>query len=90
MLFITHDLSLVEGTADRVAVMKDGVIVEEGSTADVLENPQHEYTKKLLGYLKYSRNKGHDHRSEPERTVPLWKSGTCTRPMRQTGKNAEQ
>ena len=71
MLFITHDLSLVEGTADRVAVMKDGVIVEEGSTADVLENPQHEYTKKLLGYLNYSRNKGHDHRSEPERTVPL-------------------
>ncbi len=71
MLFITHDLSLVEGIADRVAVMKDGVILEQGAVNDVFDTPRHEYTKKLLGYLDYSRNRGHDHRDRPESTVPL-------------------
>lgn len=66
MLFITHDLSLVEGIADRVAVMKDGVIVEKGIVKEVFDTPQHEYTKKLLGYLDYSRNRGHDHRVKAE------------------------
>lgn len=66
MLFITHDLSLVEGIADRVAVMKDGVIVEKGTVKEVFDTPQHEYTKKLLGYLDYSRNRGHDHRVKAE------------------------
>ncbi len=71
MLFITHDLSLVEGIADRVAVMKDGVIVEQGTVNKVFDDPQHEYTKKLLGYLDYSRNRGHDHRVRPDNAVPL-------------------
>lgn len=66
MLFITHDLSLVEGIADRVAVMKDGVIIEQGTVNEVFDDPQHEYTKKLLGYLDYSRNRGHDHRVKAE------------------------
>ncbi len=71
MLFITHDLSLVEGIADRVAVMKDGVIIEQGAVKEVFDTPQHEYTKKLLGYLDYSRNRGHDHRVRPDNAVPL-------------------
>lgn len=66
MLFITHDLSLVEGIADRVAVMKDGVIVEQGTVKEVFDTPRHEYTRKLLGYLDYSRNRGHDHRVKAE------------------------
>lgn len=48
MLFITHDLGIVRRIADRVCVMKDGHIVETGLTADVFDNPQHEYTQKLL------------------------------------------
>ncbi|WP_293577626.1 ABC transporter ATP-binding protein [Phaeobacter sp.] len=48
LLFITHDLSIVRRIADRVCVMKDGEIVEEGSTADLFANPQHPYTQKLL------------------------------------------
>ena len=48
LLFITHDLGIVQRIADRVCVMKDGEIVETGPTADVFGNPQHPYTQKLL------------------------------------------
>ena len=47
-MFITHDMSVVSYLADDVAVMHQGVIVESGSALDVLQNPQHDYTKKLL------------------------------------------
>ena len=48
ILFITHDLGLVEKFSDQVCVMKDGKIVEKGNTLEVFKNPQHDYTKKLL------------------------------------------
>ncbi len=48
MLFITHDLGIVRRIADRVCVMKDGEIVETGFTAEIFNNPQHPYTRKLL------------------------------------------
>ncbi|WP_424831590.1 ABC transporter ATP-binding protein [Ruegeria sp.] len=48
MLFITHDLGIVRRIADRVCVMKDGEIVETGATAEIFDNPQHPYTRKLL------------------------------------------
>jgi len=47
-LFITHDLSIVPIIADEVAVMKEGKIVEQGSVEEVMKNPQHHYTQKLL------------------------------------------
>ena len=47
-LFITHDLSVVQMIADHVVVMRQGVIVERGTTAEVLGNPQHAYTQLLL------------------------------------------
>ena len=47
-LFITHNMSVVAYFADRVAVMYQGKIVEEGEVVQVLTNPQHEYTKRLL------------------------------------------
>ncbi len=47
-LFISHDIRVVEHLADKVIVMKDGKIVEEGLCLEVLENPQHPYTKLLL------------------------------------------
>ncbi|MBQ0807622.1 MAG: ABC transporter ATP-binding protein, partial [Porticoccus sp.] len=51
VIFISHDLAVVAGVADKVAVMKDGLIVEQGSVDDIFYNTQHEYTKKLLASI---------------------------------------
>jgi microcin C transport system ATP-binding protein len=48
LLFITHDLGIVRRIADRVYVMKDGEIVEQGATAPLFAAPRHPYTRKLL------------------------------------------
>ncbi len=51
VIFITHDLGTVGYFADRIAVMYLGRIVELGTTIDVLENPQHPYTRALLSVI---------------------------------------
>jgi ABC-type dipeptide/oligopeptide/nickel transport system ATPase component len=51
MLLITHNFGIIGGIADRVAVMFRGKIVEEGRTDAVLGNPQHPYTKALIGCI---------------------------------------
>jgi len=48
ILFITHDLGIVRATADRVCVMNEGEIVEQGVVADIFDNPTHDYTRHLL------------------------------------------
>ncbi|WMD22193.1 ABC transporter ATP-binding protein [Achromobacter seleniivolatilans] len=48
VLLITHDLALAAERADRVIVMRQGLIVEEGRARDVFERPQHPYTQALL------------------------------------------
>ncbi|MDH5540506.1 MAG: ABC transporter ATP-binding protein [Rhizobacter sp.] len=48
VLFITHDFGVVAEIADRVAVLKQGELVEMGSTDDVLKQPQHSYTQMLI------------------------------------------
>ncbi|MGY6548058.1 MAG: ABC transporter ATP-binding protein [Roseinatronobacter sp.] len=48
LLFITHDLNIVRRFADRVCVMKDGEIVEQGPTDQIFAAPEHPYTRKLL------------------------------------------
>ncbi|WP_299127067.1 ABC transporter ATP-binding protein [uncultured Winogradskyella sp.] len=49
ILFISHDLSLVSEFADNVLVMYKGEIVEQGNTKAIFTNPQHNYTKALIG-----------------------------------------
>ena len=61
MLFVTHDLGLAEQIADRIVVMKDGRIVEEGQREQIFRDPQHAYTKKLLGYATYGKGSSHYH-----------------------------
>ena len=47
-LFISHDLKVVRAMADRIIVLKDGRIVEEGDTEAIITAPQHEYTRALM------------------------------------------
>jgi len=48
VLLITHDLNLVRRFADRIAVMENGHIVEQGTVSEVFARPQHAYTRKLI------------------------------------------
>ena len=58
LLFISHDLAVVSRIADRVLVMKDGQVIESGGTADVLGNPQHDYTRRLLRAVPSAHTRG--------------------------------
>jgi peptide/nickel transport system ATP-binding protein len=49
MLFISHDLAVVSQVADRVAVMRHGLLLEEASREAIFRSPAHPYTKALLG-----------------------------------------
>ncbi|EON73491.1 ABC transporter ATP-binding protein [Lysinibacillus sphaericus] len=51
IILITHDLGVVAGMCDRIIVMKEGEIVEQGTTEEIFTNAQHPYTKKLLNAL---------------------------------------
>ncbi|RJX39780.1 ABC transporter ATP-binding protein [Paenibacillus pinisoli] len=51
IILITHDLGVVAGMCDRVVVMKEGEIVETGTTEEIFSNPQHPYTLRLLNAL---------------------------------------
>jgi peptide/nickel transport system ATP-binding protein len=48
MLFISHDLSVVRQMADRIVVLYRGEVVEAGAASEVLDAPQHDYTRTLL------------------------------------------
>lgn len=50
-IFVSHDLPLFSNLCDRVMIMQDGKVVEEGKTKDVMQNPQHPYTKELLRHI---------------------------------------
>ena len=47
-IFISHDMKAVRAMSDRIAVMKDGKFVEVGSREWIFDNPQEEYTRKLI------------------------------------------
>ena len=63
LLFISHDLAVVERIADRIAVMYQGKIVEEGRTDRLINTPQHPYTKSLLAAVPVADPAGKRKRS---------------------------
>ena len=67
MLLITHDLTIVRKVADRICVMTGGKIVESGQTAEVFDNPKHDYTKHLLA----AEPKGKAHVHDPNASVVM-------------------
>ncbi|MEU6717976.1 ABC transporter ATP-binding protein [Nonomuraea sp. NPDC046802] len=58
LLLISHDLAVVASIADRILVMREGRIVEEGPAADVLTTPAHDYTRALLAAVPSAASRG--------------------------------
>lgn len=56
-LYISHDLALLSQTANRVAVLQKGVIVEQGETARIFRTPEHDYTKTLIAAVPKPENR---------------------------------
>jgi peptide/nickel transport system ATP-binding protein len=75
MIWITHDLSVVAGLADRVCVMYAGRIVEEGTTYDVLTHPRHPYTQGLLDSVPSRSPRGARLKQIPGMTPSLLELG---------------
>ncbi|MFD0199880.1 MULTISPECIES: dipeptide/oligopeptide/nickel ABC transporter permease/ATP-binding protein [Saccharothrix] len=80
VLFITHDLPLLLELADRIAVMKEGEVVEYATAQDMFEQPAHPYTRRLLdSFPSLTGERGSFVRSGEEMT-PVEKSGEPTSP----------
>ena len=76
VILITHDMGVISETADRVAVMKDGDLVEIGTTKEILTNPKEIYTKSLISSVpptnkKISRFKIIEKKENSERAVNI-------------------
>ncbi|CAG0965903.1 Oligopeptide transport ATP-binding protein OppD [Burkholderiales bacterium] len=71
LLWVTHDLALVSGLADRIAVMYAGRIVESGSVEQVIARPAHPYTQGLLASVPSNNPRGRPLRQIPGMTPSL-------------------
>ena len=71
IVLITHDMGVVADLADRIAVMRRGVIVETGTAAQIFHNPQHEYTKALLAAVPHLGQGGADSVADVDVTAAL-------------------
>jgi peptide/nickel transport system ATP-binding protein len=98
VIIISHDLALVSGISHRVAVMRKGRIVEEGSRNDVFRNPQHPYTKGLLACRPSLGSKPHRlptvneflARNQTPEVLDTSKNAVLTGGFRQSGKSKQE
>jgi oligopeptide/dipeptide ABC transporter ATP-binding protein len=68
VLYIANNLGLVSATCERMGILKEGVIIEQGDVSDILQNPQQEYTKMLLSAItpnKSRKREGEHRNAEP-------------------------
>jgi len=65
MIVVSHDFAVVSRLADRVAVMHEGLIVEQGSVEEILGNPQHPYTRSLIEAVKFVHGRGRHASARP-------------------------
>ena len=71
IVLITHDMGVVADLADRIAVMRRGLIVETGTAAQIFHNPQHEYTRALLAAVPHLGQGGADSAEDVDVTAAL-------------------
>ena len=71
IVLITHDMGVVADLADRIAVMRKGLIVETGTAAQIFHNPQHEYTQALLAAVPHLGQGGADSTADVDVTAAL-------------------
>ncbi|WP_432561304.1 dipeptide ABC transporter ATP-binding protein [Kineococcus sp. SYSU DK003] len=81
IVLISHDLSVVARLADRVLVMSGGHVVESGRTRDVLDDPQHEYTRALIAAVPGEHTRGERLSPAPEATLPAPRRELRTGPV---------
>ncbi|MDR7383060.1 dipeptide ABC transporter ATP-binding protein [Promicromonospora iranensis] len=85
LLFITHDLAVVSQVCQRVVVLLDGVVVEEGTVAQVFAHPRHEYTRRLLAASTLEPRTTSSVRSEDRVAEPLIRVEDVTRTYQSRG-----
>lgn len=71
VIFVTHDFGVVADIADRVVVMEKGQVVESGLAQDVLNRPQHSYTRRLIKAVPHRRNQTTDNTATDKNNVLL-------------------
>ncbi|ODT65331.1 MAG: methionine ABC transporter ATP-binding protein [Pelagibacterium sp. SCN 63-23] len=71
LIWVTHDLAVVAGLADRIAVMYAGRIVEMGTAAEIIEQPRHPYTRGLIDSVPSRSTRGHRLHQIPGMTPSL-------------------
>jgi peptide/nickel transport system ATP-binding protein len=72
LLLISHDLALVRKVADRIVIMRDGEIVEEGPASRIVAHPRHEYTRSLLQAAPAFTWRSEDEGGEGIASLTLW------------------
>ena len=64
LIWITHDLSVLSGLVDNISVMLKGEIVESGSVNEIIDNPSHPYTKKLINSIPVDKLSSYDEKKD--------------------------